>query len=127
MKKIVAGIFLSLSFFSAQAQYAVRVTQLNTKKEFLLKPGESYYFQFTGKAELYHKKLSAVEKESLVFEDVQASPSTLSFVSKHRYRNNFFSKIRRNANRNLGILPAPTFDFETTHLLEIIPEASKAP
>lgn len=105
---------------SCSAQYVARVTHLNNKEETFLQIREKFYFQEINNKELFFLELTAIEKYHLVFGDKKVAPASLSFLSKKYYRNNFFSSFRRNAIWNLGILRAPSHDFESTHFLEIV-------
>jgi hypothetical protein len=116
------NFFLMLLILSASctAQYVARVTHLNNKEEIFLQAGEKFYFQELNNKELFFLELTAIEKNHLVFGEKKVSPASLSYLSKKYYRNNFFSSFRRNAIWNLGILRAPSYDFESTHFLEIV-------
>ena len=105
---------------SCSAQYTAKITHLNNKQEYFLQIKEKYYFQELNNKELFHLELTAIEKNELVFGEKKVAPASLSFLSRKHYRNNFFSAFRRNAIWNFGILRAPSYDFESTHFLEIV-------
>ena len=87
-KALLAFFFIltGLSSTRAQSSHVAFITNLNTKEEFQLKEGDSYYFEIKNESDIVFGKLHSIKADSLNVDGRRLGINQLAGISKKKFK-----------------------------------------
>jgi membrane-associated phospholipid phosphatase len=121
MNKLLTITILVLNVAISNAQYKLRISDLNTRYDYQLQAGQTFYYQnkFEEKVQKVTFKKALFNNHILV-DDKTINVDSISWISLHNYHDNNFRVWARNSIPNLHIAKLPNYDLETSHLAEVV-------
>jgi len=125
MNRLLAIIITVLNVAISNAQYKLRISDLNTRYDYQLQAGQTFYYQnkFDTKVQKVTFKKALFNNHILV-DDKTISVDSISWISLHNYHDNNFRVWARNSVPNLHIAKLPSYDLETSHLAEVVADTT---
>jgi|GEM_PF-2342441 len=123
--KIIAPILLMLLITcSANAQYKLKISDLNERHDVVLKSGTPIYFQLKNNNKPAFETFNGIKNSRIIIGKNSISVDSISWISMQKYHDNNYRKFVRNTMPNLHIVKMPSFDLESSHLAEIVTDTA---